>query len=289
MASSKHEHDSRSIRDSTNRLASLSFAPSSHRPRRQSHGSSDGASHSTFSAFQHSTSPLANRDHRPYHPSHLNPALASGESPQSPAPVPSALTDQGAVADEGGFSPGKSFVAGSAGHVGRSGLSVMFERERVSKAAGLAASPIAGSPNLDATPKMPKHSISSDSLSFIDDEPTPLARKTSLLEEGAESDTGEDEHSDDPNSSSALRRYFTSESARDDVERATERTSLLQGHTEERKGFLSRIEEAKRRAKKITPRDVVRSCVEEPIKNVPSVILGLLLNVLDGVSYGMIL
>jgi SulP family sulfate permease len=39
--------------------------------------------------------------------------------------------------------------------------------------------------------------------------------------------------------------------------------------------------------KKVTARDVVRECVQEPIKTIPSVILGLLLNVLDGVSYGM--
>lgn len=44
-----------------------------------------------------------------------------------------------------------------------------------------------------------------------------------------------------------------------------------------------------RNARKTTWRDVLDYGVLEPLSNIPAVILGLLLNVLDGVSYGMIM
>ena len=47
--------------------------------------------------------------------------------------------------------------------------------------------------------------------------------------------------------------------------------------------------ELKRRMKKLTWTEVASACLLDPVKTLPSVILGMLLNVLDGVSYGMIL
>lgn len=171
---------------------------------------------------------------------------------------------------------------------------MLMDRERAAAraAAGPATSPIAESPDSDATPTLtqPIHRIRSDSISLAE-EATPMPKKSSLYESEAV-DLAADSDSDDPNSSSALRRYLASEVAREDVERADERTPLLSNGGaggSSKKGILSSMGEAKRRMQKITPRDVVRACVEEPVKNLPSVILGLLLNVLDGVSYGMIL
>ena len=100
--------------------------------------------------------------------------------------------------------------------------------------------------------------------------------------------------SDDPNSSSALRRYLASDSARDDVERAGEQTPLLGraghgGYGGSGKGIMGQIHEVKANMSKLTGRDIVQACVMEPVRLIPATILGLLLNVLDGVSYGMIM
>jgi SulP family sulfate permease len=120
-------------------------------------------------------------------------------------------------------------------------------------------------------------------------EATPVPYKSSLIEDDMPEEGEGGSDSDDPNSHSALRRYLASEVAREDVERAHERTPLLGGGRDAGQGILSKFGEVKRRMKKVTPKDVARACVVEPVKTLPSVILGLLLNVLDGVSYGMIL
>jgi len=99
----------------------------------------------------------------------------------------------------------------------------------------------------------------------------------------------------EPNNSSALRRFL--EGGVDEEERpaADESTALLGegGLRKRRPGAFSqlgeKVREVKQRAAKVTPKDVVKACVTEPVKTLPSVILGCLLNVLDGVSYGMIL
>ena len=169
--------------------------------------------------------------------------------------------------------------------MGRSGLSVMMDREKAHRAAGPATSKSAKITDPEATPTLSSQQIvdsgvSSDSK--VDDDATPVARKATLAEE--ESD------SDDPTSGSGLRRFLASEVAREDVERADETSPLLGGHTTSKTPSIKAVAgEWGRRAKKITPRDVVRACVEDPVKAMPAVILGLLLNVLDGVSYGMIL
>jgi SulP family sulfate permease len=49
------------------------------------------------------------------------------------------------------------------------------------------------------------------------------------------------------------------------------------------------MRDARQRVVKTTPKQAVTACVVEPVKLLPAVILGSLLNVLDGVSYGMIL
>ncbi len=114
-------------------------------------------------------------------------------------------------------------------------------------------------------------------------EATPVPRKVSVAAYSAESDE---------DASTGLRRLLESEMTREDVERASERTPLLGVAVIKQpvmSGFRSSWKDIKLRAGKLTMRDVVRSCVEEPVKTLPSVILGSLLNVLDGVSYGMIL
>ena len=214
------------------------------------------------------------------YPSHLNPAVAGGVSPEDASP------DQ-----KGAFSPTRGVVPGSMGNMGRSGLSVMMDREKAHRAAGPATSPSDES-DPEATPRMPVQQLRSVSDASMEtgskhrgEDDTPKARKASLVEE----DQGGSE-SDDPNSGSALRRFLASEVVREDVERADENTPLLGGEsTSKAPSIRQAAGEWGRRAKKITPRDVVRACVEDPVKALPAVVLGLLLNVLDGVSYGMIL
>jgi SulP family sulfate permease len=50
----------------------------------------------------------------------------------------------------------------------------------------------------------------------------------------------------------------------------------------------SSAKEAVNVVRKSTWKDVGRAVVLEPLSNIPAVVLGLMLNVLDGVSYGMI-
>jgi hypothetical protein len=94
---------------------------------------------------------------------------------------------------------------------------------------------------------------------------------------------------DDMGGSSELRQYLERVSIP-----ASERTPLLgHGITGKRRGWRARTEidfaAARSRIAKVTPADVVRMCIKEPLETLPAVMLGLLLNVLDGVSYGMIL
>jgi SulP family sulfate permease len=94
---------------------------------------------------------------------------------------------------------------------------------------------------------------------------------------------------DEEHASSALRRYL---SEGRDVERADESTPLLDGTgldtRKPGKGVSGTVREWRQRAGKITGRDIAQGAFE-PVKLLPATILGLLLNVLDGVSYGMIL
>lgn len=94
---------------------------------------------------------------------------------------------------------------------------------------------------------------------------------------------------EDANASSALRRYLAQESPDLDLERASETSPLLGMRKRKGYGLTPKLAELKQRASKITARDVVDGVIVEPVKTLPATILGLLLNVLDGVSYGMIL
>ena len=102
---------------------------------------------------------------------------------------------------------------------------------------------------------------------------------------GVHSDAGTDGEEDDRHASSALRRFL----ADGDVEQASEGTPLLGRPRPTAKGLGATLGDWKRRAGKITGRDVVQGVIIEPVTLLPATILGLLLNVLDGVSYGMIL
>jgi SulP family sulfate permease len=136
---------------------------------------------------------------------------------------------------------------------------------------------------MDKTP-MPRRIALESVTSEVDltGESTPTARPRSLAENQSEGSEGND--------LSALRRFLAAEVERVDVESGYETTPLLGGRNRRWSEWLQQdLWSVGQRASKITARDVVRGCIEEPIKTLPAVILGLLLNVLDGVSYGMIL
>lgn len=97
------------------------------------------------------------------------------------------------------------------------------------------------------------------------------------------------EEDEDMGSSSEFRQYLERESTI-----PSERTPLLGGlHGGAKRAWASRaaidFEAARTRLGKVTAQDVFHACVTEPIQCLPAVSLGLLLNVLDGVSYGMII
>lgn len=99
------------------------------------------------------------------------------------------------------------------------------------------------------------------------------------------------EEDEDLEGSSELRQYLENAAVP-----ASERTPLLERGrhiSDKRRGWRHRtaidLAAARNRLSKVTPKDVLRTCVVEPVSCLPAVMLGLLLNVLDGVSYGMIL
>jgi len=94
---------------------------------------------------------------------------------------------------------------------------------------------------------------------------------------------------EEAHASSALRRYLAEGT---DLERADEATPLLpsgqKGGPGPAKGLVATMSDWKQQAGKLTVQDIARGAFE-PVTLLPATILGLLLNVLDGVSYGMIL
>lgn len=86
--------------------------------------------------------------------------------------------------------------------------------------------------------------------------------------------------------SSEFRQYLEAEAARP----PNEHTPLL---ADRKQGWRARtavdLQAARNRFSKITFTEAIRLCITEPIHCLPAVVLGLLLNILDGVSYGMIL
>lgn len=94
---------------------------------------------------------------------------------------------------------------------------------------------------------------------------------------------------EDIGSTSDFRQYLEREAVP-----ASERTPLLGGPlNDKRNSWRARtaidLNAARNRIAKVTPADLFRMFVKDPIECLPAVLLGLLLNVLDGVSYGMIL
>lgn len=127
-------------------------------------------------------------------------------------------------------------------------------------------------------------------------ERTPMPRRSSLVDDILEVPTTEgNARISHAGSSSSLRRFLANEVNEEELGQAPDERSLLLGDGPERKKrswageALSNIEGWKNNLLKVTPKDVVEGIILEPIRTLPSVILGLLLNVLDGVSYGMIL
>jgi hypothetical protein len=100
------------------------------------------------------------------------------------------------------------------------------------------------------------------------------------------SERGTDGDEDDRHASSALRRFLSDGG---DIEHAGEGTPLLGRPRTAANGLGATLGDWKRRAGKLTGRDLVQGVIVEPVTLLPATILGLLLNVLDGVSYGMIL
>jgi len=144
----------------------------------------------------------------------------------------------------------------------------------------------------------------SDSPEEEDIEDTPVPRHARLSSMGHQSEVAESERTvikqdfvetsergtdgdeDDHHASSALRRFLSDGG---DVEHAGEGTPLLGRPRAATKGIGATLGDWKRRAGKLTGKDVVQGVIIEPVTLLPATILGLLLNVLDGVSYGMIL
>ncbi|ORY32605.1 sulfate transporter family-domain-containing protein [Naematelia encephala] len=246
---------SQAIRDSSNRLASLSFKSS--RQRRTSSGS--GSPNDIFQ--QSSVSPQASKsiDHKPVNPSHLNKSVKADTSPQ--------------------------VLPGSFGTGARSGLSMMMDRERAAQKASYSQEDIAKGLSPVTEDEGDGKGISVSEGSTGSGGATPVPKRSSLVEVQVEV-------GGDPHDSSDLRLYLASELERHDIERASESTPLLPGGGPRRplaSKWRDDVYAWKKRVEKVTLRDVVRNTIEEPVKTLPSVVLGLLLNVLDGVSYGMIL
>ncbi|WVQ82197.1 hypothetical protein IAT38_004325 [Cryptococcus sp. DSM 104549] len=289
---------SQAIRDSTARLASMSFT---NRPRTYSSASGgDSGFHFTpgasvpssrhASISQHPSLPAAAAaaaEHRPAHPSHLNPAVAAGVARK---PVQELDEHDEISPPKGVYALPSSPFTGA-----RSGLSMMLDRdneERRAKGAAPGAQPIPeegqGLSSDEDGERTPRQGAST----FVVEE------EAVSLHESASADgsrNGTEAALAHAASSSSLRRYLA-DGVPPDVERADERTPLLGGGGggEGKKRSwggqaLANVGVWRHNVTKISAKDVAKGVLLEPIKTLPSVILGLLLNVLDGVSYGMIL
>ncbi|OWZ68877.1 vacuolar protein [Cryptococcus neoformans Bt85] len=279
---------SQAIRDSTARLASVSFST---RPRAFSSTSQGDSSysHSALSSRHASvnhgpTHSVATSvtEHRPIYPSHLNPAISK------PGPTPVLEDDE---REEVSPSKGLQTLPASPFTGAKSGLSMMLERDKEERRVrGLTEA---------ASPRS-KRSASSIGKPASDEEEsgerTPMPRRSSLVDDILEVSTTEgNARIPHAGSSSSLRRFLANEVNEEELGQAPDERSLLLGEGRERKKrswageALSNIEGWKNNVLKVTAKDVAEGIILEPIRTLPSVILGLLLNVLDGVSYGMIL
>lgn len=221
-------------------------------------------------------------EHRPIYPSHLNPAIAK----LGPTTV---LEDD--ERDEISPSKGLQALPASPFTGAKSGLSMMLERDKEDRRVkGLT----------EAVSLNSKDSIGSFGKPPSDEEGlgerTPMPRRSSLVDDILQLPTT-DGNARIPHagSSSSLRRHLANEVNEEELGQAPDERSLLLGNGRERKKrswagqMLSNVGSWKNNLSKVTARDVAEGIILEPIRTLPSVILGLLLNVLDGVSYGMIL
>ena len=261
---------SQAIRDSSNRLASLSLT---NRGRRVS------SSSATFSDFyEPPVSPGVSA--RPPRNSVNNRPILSGP-----------LTDNSTGSDS--VPQPDDSIMSSLGTLKRSNLSMMLDREKVTRSQNQKSDQNTGVKPIgiaEVDEMMPvissgeNRSEQADPSDMNANDVTAVTRPEGVSE-WMES-TSRAIHDFSPDRWPHLAAGVSA-----DLGPSTERTPLMADYGS--RGSRSRAWETYRsfqqRATKITPRDVVRECVEEPLKTLPSVILGVLLNVLDGVSYGMIL
>ncbi|EIW70854.1 hypothetical protein TREMEDRAFT_71395 [Tremella mesenterica DSM 1558] len=278
---------SQSIRDSTNRLASLS-SMSFNSPRPRALSASDS---SNFLRTQRSFSPSSKPPdaHRPVHPSHLARISTVDEeiSPPSPRRPVIPVDDNSGLANEdwspeGSSSPLSTSPRMPGTRVARSGLSVMLAREDRRRAADASRSP----PIQPITSPMP------ESIMPILGSPTSVS---SQLDKGQRESPPRTpvkgfvaeiaEESDEESLDSGLRRILAEQVMGNDG--MDERTPLLGISGGSGRGRL--WDAFGRRVTKVSGKELLKEAIVEPVKALPSVILGTLLNVLDGVSYGMIL
>ncbi|ORX36861.1 hypothetical protein BD324DRAFT_474466 [Kockovaella imperatae] len=316
---------SASIRDSSNRLASLSFKPRASISSLTS-GSNEAASISPYSLrFTHHHHSVSSGHSVPVHPlpgpSHLYETLLSPQSSGS-----------GGVAQADGSprlsrtSPkvplepiNSEDVSPTQSQSGPSGLSRMMELEKARSAK--IHSPIHEGVELpdDTTPRpsrgqstvqLSAGAASPDQSNSPDDQ---LAMPT-ITDSGRKSNRTEmapaiivePSEEEEQHAARTLQRYITKTLGEEDEENndnsgSSENSPLLRRRSESLahdkthehgsgSGRLGRTRwELNQRVRKMTWKGVLSACVADPLKTLPSVILGMLLNVLDGVSYGMIL
>lgn len=174
-------------------------------------------------------------------------------------------------------------------HSGPSGLSVLMERGRKAAASGSS-----GSDSGETTPHASARSLDNETpiqginINLAPSSGRPDIRRTShgsshIHERTTYLAEVEEVPEDELGSSSELRQFLAG------GEPLSERTPLLGGGKRWTAHEAFDFAAARNRLAKVTPADVMTACVTEPLRAMPAVILGLLLNVLDGVSYGMIL
>ena len=299
----------RAIRDSSNRLASLSFKPRTSISSALSFTSSDPAnSASPHSAKISSQASVPGQQiHHAAGPSQLSQSLTVG---QISGPSSGKVTPEEGVSPMGGLTPRRDYADGAVspqpGASGLSGLSLMMELE---KARSVRGTPVLEAKELqdESTPK-PSRPMSAESLPvFLEASTSP----SGLTDGGVHSDEAgpvdnetrndatspailiEPTREDEEHASKILHQYLSIPEA-DEGEEDSETSPLLGEPSHRPRWAVTRRVtdlrgETSRKWSKLTWRDIASACIADPIKTLPSVILGMLLNVLDGVSYGMIL
>ena len=187
---------------------------------------------------------------------------------------------------------------------GLSGLSMMMERERAARESR-ATSPVTEAKEIETDSQIPSGTSEDrgkENVSSTKDAIQSKASSSSNLHAGS-SQSSSLPASDvtptppvivEPSSRlahSPIKRYSTASSSNLDTG-VDERSPLLPSQptaSTSSSGLRGHFAGWRKRARKVTLKDAVRVCVQDPVKTLPPVILGVLLNVLDGVSYGMIL